>query len=171
MNFQGRLSLLVLVLTLALGLVSPASAAAPKQAPADLAQTAGGAADKTPASAAALAALSDQSLEDYAYLVGRQAYVWGWYSMGTKNLKAMKYNPGRLTHPLPAAPVPRAEPGGQLAAGPPAGFQPADPLLRPRRIGAVRQIPGAADKTGKVNATLSGQPGLIPPDPHIFCYS
>ena len=40
MNFQGRFSSLVLVMTLVFGLASPASAAAPKQAPADLAQIA-----------------------------------------------------------------------------------------------------------------------------------
>ncbi|MFI5329847.1 MAG: DUF1254 domain-containing protein [Desulfobaccales bacterium] len=40
MHFQGRFSSLAVVLTLALGLISPASAAAPKQAPADLAQIA-----------------------------------------------------------------------------------------------------------------------------------
>ncbi len=40
MNFPGRLSWLVLVMTLNLGLVSPASAVAPEQPPADLAQIA-----------------------------------------------------------------------------------------------------------------------------------
>lgn len=40
MNFQGRLSSLALVLTLALGLLNPAYAASPKIAPADLAQIA-----------------------------------------------------------------------------------------------------------------------------------
>lgn len=66
------------------------------------------AADKTPATTAALAAVDNQALEDYAYLLGKQAYIWGWPAVNVHNrregLKQVPA-PGLNGGVIPVAPV------------------------------------------------------------------